>query len=236
MTSPNRPTAPTASPVIAASLARCPDAKAILKPQPGLADWKHMVARLMAWLRCALADARGFTLIETLLASVMLIVVVGAILTAAESGQRVVAKDEALAVSLADSQVALDRMTRELRQTVSFNSKTATSIDANVRVRGTTTAGVAAVRVVYDCGVAVSGEPGIERCVRVQYTSGGVAGPQVPIVPRVRTADFTYEPNSTSPTYVRMTLKVPSRDGRSKGYDHDISLDDGFYMRNFDNG
>ena len=52
----------------------------------------------------------------------------------------------------------------------------------------------------------------------------------------MRTASFTYEPNSVSPTYVRLTLKVPAAGERKDGYAHDIFLDDGFYMRNLDNG
>jgi hypothetical protein len=202
-----------------------------------------MVNRLTARLQPGVADQRGFALIESVFASVMLIVILGAVLGASESAQRIVPKDEALAFSVRDSQVALDRMTRELRQAYSLNgTPTATRMDVNVRLRGATTSNVTACpnpvckRVVFDCAVAVPGAPGIESCVRWEVSLAGVAGPQQMIVPRVRTASFAYEPSAASPTYVRATLNVPAAGERKQGYTHDVLLDDGFYMRNLDNG
>jgi len=196
-----------------------------------------MVNRLRARLLPGVADQRGFSLIETMFAAVILIVVLGAILTASEAAQRVVPKDEALAFTLRDSQVALDRMTRELRQAYSINSNTATKMDANVRLRGVTgSTGTTFRRVVYDCSIAVAGSPGIEQCVRYEVSTGGVAGPQETVVPRVRTASFSYEPSSAAPKYVRATLNVPATGERKQGYAHDVFLDAGFYMRNLDNG
>ena len=138
-----------------------------------------MVTRLRARLRAGAADQRAFTLIETMFTAVILVVVLGGIMAASDAAERAVPKDEALAFSLRESQVALDRMTRELRQAHSLNSITATKMDANVRLRGVTSgAGTTFRRVVFDCDVAAVGAPTLKRCVRYEVSPAGWPGPR----------------------------------------------------------
>ena len=180
--------------------------------------------------RLRAADQDGFTLIETMYTAVLLVVVLGASLSLTEGAQRVVPKDEERALTLHDSQVALSGMTEELRQAYTLNSTTATGMDVSVRIRGVNR------RVVFDCNEPHPSVAGLKQCVRYLIT-GGVPGPKSTIVPRVSSAAFTYEPvGVTPPKFVRLTLKVPAAGERTDGYTHKVFLDDGFYMRNLDNG
>src|SRR5680860_1357553 len=106
----------------------------------------------------------------------------------------------------------------------------ATGMDVSVRIRGVDR------RVVFDCNEPHPSVAGLKQCVRYLIT-GGVPGPKITIVPRVSSAAFTYEPvGVTPPKFVRLTLKVPATGERTDGYTHKVFLDDGFYMRNLDNG
>jgi Tfp pilus assembly protein PilW len=191
-------------------------------------------------MRCALTqrllrrisgEERGFTLVELVAAALLLTMILGAILALSVTADKVGPRDQERAFAIRDSQVGLARMTRELRQTYQIISRTSTSMTAQVHTGGITR------RVVYDCNQNHPTDTGLKQCVR--YTvSGGVNSASVVIVPRVISAAFTYEPvGAATPKYVRILLQVPSKgDRKTDGHKHRIVLDDGFYMRNLDNG
>ncbi len=196
-----------------------------------------MVTRLRATLRSGAADQRAFTLIETMLTAVMLTIILGAIISLSDAAQKVVPREEALAFTVRDAQVALDAMTRQLRQAQAVTAATATSMDVSVPVRG---APGTVRRILFDCNEPHPTTAGLKMCITRTYT-GAVAGPKVTVIPRVTSATFTYTPAgatppSNPPTFAQLTLKIPASGERKDGYAHTVFLDDGFYMRNLDNG
>jgi prepilin-type N-terminal cleavage/methylation domain-containing protein len=197
-----------------------------------------MVKRLRTRLRAGAADQRAFSLIETMFTVVLLSVVLGAILSLSNAAQRVVPREEALAYSLRDAQVSLDKMTRQLRQAQAVTSATATSMDVNVPVRGVPGT---VRRILFDCNEPHPTVAGLKQCISRTYV-GATIGPKVTVIPRVTSASFTYSPAGATPPanppkFAQLTLRVPASGERTKdGYTHAVFLDDGFYMRNLDNG
>jgi len=165
------------------------------------------------------------------MAGLLLTIVLGAIFALADFAQRSVPRDEALAFSIRDAQVALDRATRELRQAYVFSaSPTAIRMDVRVPVMGSTGS---SRRVVFDCNQAHPKISALRQCARWVVSGTGSYGPKAVVIPDVVNAKFTYEP-PTSPRYARLTVNVPAAGDRVKGYAHSVFLDDGFYMRNLD--
>lgn len=182
--------------------------------------------RVVAWR--SLKEQRGFTLVEGLVTASLMTVILAAVLSLGETSQKLAPRDEERAFTLRDAQVGLSGMTRELRQSYTLNSYTATSMDVLVRTGG------ASRRVVYDCNQTHPTQPTMKRCSRWEIV-GGNPTTKVPVVPLVSAASFTYEPAGTTPPwYVRMKLDIPAKGDRSNGYKHKVVLDDGFYMRNLD--
>lgn len=196
-----------------------------------------MVNGLRSRLRAGVADQRAFTLIETLFTAVMLTIVIGAILSLSDAAQKVVPREEALAFTVRDAKVALDAMTRQLRQAQAVTSASATSMDVSVPVRG---APGTVRRILFDCNEPHPTTAGLKQCISRTY-AGAVIGPKVTLIPRVTSATFTYTPATATPPanppkFAQLTLKVPASGERNDGYSHSVFLDDGFYMRNLDNG
>ena len=178
-------------------------------------------------LRSRMRDESGFTLVEVLLVSAILTVVLGAILSLSATSQKLAPRDQEWAFTLRDAQVALHGMTRELRGTYVLNTAGATSIDATVQSNG------ASKRVVYDCGVVHPTDSTLKQCVRYVVTAG-VPGTQVVVIPKVKSASFTYEPATGTKNFVRIKLEIPAAGDRGDGFKHAFTLDDGIYLRNLD--
>lgn len=185
-----------------------------------------MGSRIRAELRRRAHEQRGVSLIEVMITAALLSLILTAILSLSENAQRLIPKQEALAFTLRDSEVALDRMTRELRHAYALNSATATGMDVSVRIRGVNR------RVAFDCNQPHQSVSGLKRCVRRVY-SGATPGPMETVIPKVESATFTYEPPGIiPPRFVRINLKVPAAGDRADGHPFDISLDTGIYLRN----
>lgn len=174
-------------------------------------------------------DERGFTLVEQLVVSGLLAIILAAILGLSEVATKLAPEDRERVHAVHDAQVALDRMTRELREAhdITIQPFKAT---ATVRV------GANNVPIVYDC--TATGANGLRKCTR-SYNGG----PAVVAIERVANADtrhvFTAQqrPDTSGvnwTTYVRALIEVPSRGERTTGPAARIVLDDGFYLRNVD--
>jgi len=177
----------------------------------------------------------GWTLIELLVSSVILVVMLTAVLALLEATNAAAPRDQERAHDLREAQVGLYQTTRELRQAYSLVSNSAYSIEAHVWENG------ADHDVTYDCTGASPTLPGLGACVRFE-TSGGNHGPSTVVIDRLINKPgsglspvFTYATNGSGrTTYASAHVEVPAKGARPTGYSHRIVLDDGFYMRNLD--
>jgi prepilin-type N-terminal cleavage/methylation domain-containing protein len=188
-----------------------------------------------AFLRRVRAQQSGFTLIELLVVTGALTFVLAAILSLAETSEKLAPQDQERAHVIREAQIGLHRMTRELRQAHAINSSTGYSIDFNVGKTGSSK------RVVYDCGQAHPTQSTWRRCLRWEVGAGGTTSPLEVIVDRVLNtqagagpAVFTYQVKDGRIVYATAHVEVPAKGDLQSGHKHRVVLDDGVYMRNFD--
>ena len=175
----------------------------------------------------------GWTLIELLVSSVILMVMLTAVLALLEATNAAAPRDQERAHDLREAQVGLYQMTRELRQAYSLVSNSAYSIEAHVWENG------ADHDVTYDCTGPSPTVQGLGACVRIE-TTGGHQGASAVVIDRLLNKPgsglspvFAYTTNGSGrTTYASAHVEVPARGARTSGYGHRIVLDDGFYMRN----
>jgi type II secretory pathway pseudopilin PulG len=178
-------------------------------------------------------DEAGFTLVELLLAMVMLTGVMTALVQVFTTSGPVAGRDQSRALGIMDAQVGLAAMTRDLRQAQTINSATSTAVDFTATINGVTQ------RIVYDCAGTQAGTT-YKQCVRASSTTL-TAAPSLTNAKLVMqrlvngtTPVFTYTPSSSAPTYIAVHIEVP-RDGGYKdqgGYSDNISYDGGVYLPN----
>jgi len=104
----------------------------------------------------------GFGLIELLIVMAMLIVIVGATLSAMESMSSDQTRDQSYARELTNTQTALARLVHDLRQATSFQSIAPNSITFQLVANGTT------YNVEYNCTAPDSLGSAYTRCARTQ--------------------------------------------------------------------
>lgn len=175
----------------------------------------------------------GFTLVELLLAMVLLTVVMTALAKVFTATGPVAGRDQSRAHAIMDAQVGLARMTRDLRQAQTINSATATAIDFNATIGGVTQ------RILYDCSTYESGTT-YKQCVKETSTNLSVApsaSTGAPTITRLlngSSAVFDYSPSASAPTYVSVHVVVPRDGGYAEqgGYENNISFDGGVYLPN----
>ena len=194
-------------------------------------------SRLARGLRKTASQQAGISLIELLVAQTVFLLVLGAGLSMLDTQTKVAPRDRERAFAMREVQVGLSGMVRELRhaETVLFASPSRFEVEL--------TRNGALRRVGYKCDQApAADDPGNPydqsylRCVRVE----GPAGAALPaydtgrtVIDRVLAGTvFSYSPDSSNPTYVATTVKVPSRGQRKESNSHDVVLTDGFFMRN----
>jgi hypothetical protein len=168
-----------------------------------------------------LRDERGeMTLISMLVVIPIAIVIFAAVVRLYDVSSDAQERSNSRVHSLIDQKNALERMSRELRDSVALKYQTSEVIDAQIASGGRW--------VRWDC----SGS----SCKRSEGPSQGVfdKGPAV-LLTGVRAAEFQFysddgnglQPNFVDPTYVTVTLRVSV-----KGADNPIVLNDGFNLRN----
>ncbi len=107
----------------------------------------------------------GFTLIETLVAAALSIVVLGAVVSALETSQRMQARDAEWALTVQEGRVGLSKMLGEIRQAYSLKATTANSIDFYATLGGVKQ------EVYYECDIVQSGSS-YHECVRLAVEAG----------------------------------------------------------------
>ena len=172
------------------------------------------------------------TLPEILVGMVTMTFVIAALLGLLDSAVSTAPRDEERANSIRSGQAGLHVMTRELRQANKIWTPGKTQIYVNIGDDK---------HVLYDCNVVHPTVPALRQCRRWEAAVGqelplDQAG-QVVVERRLPGDVFTYAPNLINPTYVKVQVKVPQAGERTAdGYAANLSLEDGFYLRNTDVG
>jgi Tfp pilus assembly protein PilW len=175
-------------------------------------------------LRAALSrlrDERGLNLVELLVVIPMMAIVLLGIFMLYNVGAKSETQSSTRVAALLREQNGLERMTREMRQAVSFTPFSSQVLDAVTWVRPTSGGTSVQRRVRYECFGS--------SCVRYEGPPDGAltSGPET-VIPNVQNADvFFFEPDSVNPTYVSIKLEVAV-----KGANNPITLDGGFALPN----
>jgi Tfp pilus assembly protein PilW len=165
-------------------------------------------------------DERGFTLVELLAAIPLMLMIFFATFQLYEVAVREQDRDDARVRSIVQQKNGLEKISRELRDSVALEYQTSDIMDAQISSGGPW--------VHYDCSGTT--------CRRWQgATQGALTTGPVTIVSNVLSAEFhTYSnssgsliPDYVNPTYVTVTLRVTA-----KGASNPIVLNDGFNLRN----
>lgn len=169
-------------------------------------------------------EERGFTLVELLIATSMGLVVVGAALTMFISGMRSEPRTAAKIGAIQEARVTLDRITRELRQSLTAEAPAATTLEVVTYVKAATCNGAPAgtsipCKVTYDCED--------EICTRtVAQPDGSAPGPATQVVDGLVSPNvFDAQPDA-EPTYIAVDFVLVSGD------DDPVTLGDGVALRN----
>ena len=173
--------------------------------------------RAISRLRCE----RGMSLVELLVVIPMMVIVVLSIYALNNVGVKAQRQNSDRVSTIQRQQNGLERMTREMRQAISFTPVSAQVLDAETYVRPADGSASVQKRVRYECQNG--------SCVRYEGASGGAltSGPET-VISNVRNTDvFFFEPNNVNPNFVTVKVEVGVR-----GSTNPITLDGGFALRN----
>jgi type II secretory pathway pseudopilin PulG len=203
--------------------------------------------RLAGRVGSSRADQGGFSLIETLVATSMFLVIMLATLSLFDTSQKTASSDLARSAAVRDASASLQAMDHELRGayevvgpliTAKASLSTATSNYLDVYVRNNT----GHYRVLYDCTIASPTLAGARACTRyigltgaADTVPGGTKG--AAIVDHLLNGTsgepvftLTYPAGATRPDYASVVIKVPAKSERAVGDPSTIELTDGVYM------
>lgn len=161
------------------------------------------------------ASNDGYTLVELLVAMTLMLLVLAASLSALVAIQRGGDRVTNRANEISQARVALERMTRELRQAtvVRFTTSQVVELDGWVHLNGSPTAVKRTVRL--DCTAG--------RCTRAV----GAAAAQTTIANLVNTDVFAPTPSSLAPTFLGVKVTIALGLGAKP-----VTLSDGVDLRN----
>ena len=182
--------------------------------------------RLQAWVRARCVRSEGFTLIELLIAASMSLFVLGTGVAVMTTGLRNEPRVAEKAGEIQEARVAMERLTREIRQGDSVISATPSQFSLITQVNSATCGGATSsqsmlCRVTYTCSA--------EACTRVEANPDGssATAPVVVVDGITSSSVFSYMPSAAAPTYIGVNLLFPAREGGDS-----ITLTDGVSMRN----
>ena len=166
----------------------------------------------------------GFTLIEQLVAIVLLAIVMGVTLIALETMMRAAPADQEWSHTVANTQAGMYRMTRDLRQGLNVTLVTGYVVSADLVVGGATQ------HVLYQCDLSSS-------CTRKSTTAPTAAPARgaggATVIGSLQ--NFTLgTPVFTSPSsrYYQVAVIVRSAGALTTKHTHNVTLTDGFFARN----
>jgi prepilin-type N-terminal cleavage/methylation domain-containing protein len=172
----------------------------------------------------------GFTLIELLVASTMGVVVLGAVCSLVITAMRDQPKISAQAQNISSARWILERLTREIRSGIGVTSGRATPSEVSflTYVRHTTCGGTTVLassqpaipcQVTYRCTAT--------KCSRTEAAPGVYTGTEKTIFEGINSSNvFSYTPSASAPTFVKITLRIPSETGAP------LTVSDGASLRN----
>ena len=192
------------------------------------------MTRVLDELRRRAADERGFSLIELLMVFLVLSVILGAVLGVLDATHKAAPRDQERGDVIRETQAGMERMTRELRHANKVTSAGQWSITAQTYANGTTTT------VTYDCSVVDPTRSTYRMCERT--APSGSTGPLVRRVLLIAPAGggspppvFEYGTNEAGHIdRVDISLVTSATGDLKEGYTHNVTLRDGFYLRNVD--
>jgi competence protein ComGC len=167
-----------------------------------------------------LQSERGFGLIELLVVIPMMAIVLLGIYALYNVGAKSQQNTDARVTTLLRAQNGLERMTREMRQAVSFTPVSSQVLDAVTYVRPAAGGDSVLRHVRYEC---LDG-----ACTRYEGDVGGSLGTGEVVIPNLQNVDvFFFQPDSVNPTYVAVKLEVSVKNATNP-----LVLDGGFELRN----
>ena len=176
--------------------------------------------------RSRLARSDGFTLVELLIAASMSLLVLGVGVALMTTGLRNEPRVVEKAGEIQQARVAMERLTREIRQGDSVISATETDLSLITHVNSATCGGATSsqsmlCRVTYSCAA--------EACTRIESNPDGTGAtaPVIVVSGITSSSVFSYTPTAADPSYIGLSLLFPADDGGDS-----ITLTDGVTMRN----
>jgi Tfp pilus assembly protein PilW len=201
----------------------CPSSRVRFETYAVPWDVRPMIARL----RTSHGEA-GFTLVELLVASMMGVVVMGAVASLVISAVRDQPKISQQAQNVTTARWVLERLTHEIRSGLSVSKANPNEVSFQTYVRHSTCGGTASLpsstpsikcQVTYACTTTA--------CSRSESAPGTYSGTPRQIFSGIDSNQvFTYAPTS-QPTYVKVTLRLPNPSGTGS-----LTISDGASMRN----
>lgn len=166
-------------------------------------------------------DEDGVTLVELLVTTLLLTLVLGATLTVLDALSRAAPAEQEWSHTLANTQAAAYRMTRELRQATSVSLITPYVASADIAASGATK------HVLYECDLNSS-------CTRKSSTTSpparGTGGGL--LIGAVQNVAQSVPVFTQSGKYFQVTLKVRSAGALNTPHTHVMTYSDGFLARN----
>lgn len=178
----------------------------------------------------------GFTLVEMLVAMTMGVVVMGGVLILLIGAMRSQPRLEKQATNVQAARYVLERMTQEIRNGIRVDNPTASSISFEAYVRhatcgGTTDLASTAEPIKCEITYRCSGS----SCTRTEAAPHVYTGTATTIFSGLNNASSVFswypekaeETEEVSPTYIKVTLKIPDPEGSGA-----LTVSDGASLRN----
>jgi Tfp pilus assembly protein PilW len=176
-------------------------------------------------VRRFLRGERGVGLVELLVVIPMMAVVLMGIYALYNVGAKGQRQNQNRVTSLLRQQNGLERMTREMRQAISFTPVSSQILDAETYVRPADGSASVEKHVRYEC---LNG-----ACTRYEGAANGTTfGTSEVVISNIQNADvFFFKPDNVNPTFTAVKLQV-----NVNGASNPVTLEGGFALRNRDGG
>jgi type II secretory pathway pseudopilin PulG len=190
----------------------------------------HRTGSRQIGMRSLVRSDRGVTLVELLMATGLMLVILGSavsVLTSVLNSQPKMSRRD---YNLQKARSALNQMTREVRQGLAVDQATTSTMAVRTYTRRVVCGGTATLpasspatlcRVTYSCSAGT--------CTRTEaQPNGSGAGSAVKVIQGLSSNSvFSYSPSTAAATYVRANLVLPNPSGGGS-----LTIGDGASLRN----